>query len=60
MKKPDKSVKKRIADQNRGKKRSDRLKSTQANKTDRQKSVKKQKEEAQKKFQTYLDSLMPK
>lgn len=59
MKKPNKSVKARRAAQNRGKKRSDRLKATQAVKHERKAANKKSKELEKIKFQQYLDGLMP-
>ena len=59
MKKSNKSVKARKAAQNRGKKRSDRLKVTQAVKHERKAANKKSKEMESLKFQQYLDGLMP-
>jgi len=59
MKKPNKSAKARKSAHNRGKKRSDRIKSTQAMKYERQTANKKTKNAEKIKFEQYLNNLMP-
>lgn len=59
MKKPNSSIKARKASIKRGKKRTDRLKKTQEDKALRKSMVKKNKSSQEKKFQNYLNNLMP-
>jgi len=60
MRKPEKSIKKRMATLKRGEKRAARFKKTQANKAERTKKRQSLVEAQKKKFKAYLDSLMGK
>jgi len=57
MKKPEKSVKRRKAAQARGKKRTDRAKKTQKNKSERQNAIKATKQKTERLFNEYLRNL---
>ncbi len=59
MKKPEKSEKRKKAALKRGKKRSDRLKKTQAAKHVRINAIRHGKKAEERKFQNYLHNLMP-